>query len=181
MVRDFLKKIKSIVFPKYKVIGDKSNLFLSKDVRFRGNVIFDLRLGGVIKVGENTVLHEGVILESHGGFIEIGNNCSVNPYCVLYGHGGLKIGNYVRIATHSVFIPSNHNYIDKNVFIHFQGSTNLGIVIEDDVWIGCGSRILDGVSIGRGVVIGAGSVVSKSLESYGVYVGVPAKKINSRV
>ena len=52
-----------------------------------------------------------------------------------------------------------------------------GIVIEDDVWIGSGVKILDGVVIGKGCVIGANAVVTKSTESYGVYVGVPAHKI----
>lgn len=181
MVRKYLKKIKLFLFPIYIVKGDPRKLVLSENVRFKGKVIFDLRLGGEIIVGKNTVLSEGVILESHGGRIVIGENCSINPYCVLYGHGGLNIGNYVRIATHSVFIPSNHNFIDKNVLIHHQGSTSIGISINDDVWIGCGCRILDGISIGRGVVVGAGSVVSKSLDPYGVYVGVPTKKINYRI
>jgi acetyltransferase-like isoleucine patch superfamily enzyme len=56
-----------------------------------------------------------------------------------------------------------------------------GIVIEDDVWIGAGARILDGVTIARGSVIGAGSVVTKSTQPYSIVVGVPAKIVSSRL
>ena len=68
-------------------------------------------------------------------------------------------------------------FSDRNVPITYQDLENKGIIIEDDVWIGAGVRILDGVTIARGCVIGAGSVVTKSTEEFGVYVGVPARLI----
>lgn len=126
------------------------------------------------------MIDSGAILRAFGGNIRIGADCSVNPYCVLYGHGGLKIGDGVRIATQSVFIPSNHNYTDASTFIFKQGETMQGIVVEDDVWFGTGVRVLDGVRIGRGAVIGAGAVVTKDVDPNGVYVGVPARKIGTR-
>lgn len=55
-----------------------------------------------------------------------------------------------------------------------------GIVIEDDVWLGSGVKVLDGVVIRKGCVIGANAVVTHSTEAYGVYVGIPAHKIKSR-
>lgn len=55
-----------------------------------------------------------------------------------------------------------------------------GIVIEDDVWLGSGVKVLDGVIIRKGCVIGANAVVTHSTEEYGIYVGVPAHKIKSR-
>lgn len=100
---------------------------------------------------------------------------------MIYGQGDIKIGNYVRIAAHCVLIPSNHVFSDVSQPICQQGLQNKGIVVEDDVWIGCGVRILDGVVIAKGCVIGAGSVVTNSTEPYGVYVGIPAKKIKSRI
>ena len=138
------------------------------------------RMGGVINIGDNVIIDKGVILRAYGGSIVIGDNCSVNPYCVLYGHGGLHIGNCVRIAAQSVFIPANHNFADPNVLIYLQGESIKGITVEDDVWIGAGTRVLDGVTIGRGSVVGAGSVVAKTLLSNGVYVGVPARMIKKR-
>lgn len=136
--------------------------------------------GGTIKIGKNCELRKGCQLLSYGGTLIIGNYVSVNPYTLIYGQGNVIIGNYVRIAAHCVLIPSNHIFEDPVRPIYFQGLMNKGIKIEDDVWIGCGARILDGVTIAKGCVIGAGSVVTKSTEAYGVYAGVPAVKIKSR-
>ena len=135
---------------------------------------------GKISIGENCSIQPYTYLHSVGGKMTIGNNCSVNPFTLLYGAGGLTIGNNVRIATHVVIIPSNHNFNDSNIPIHFQGVTRLGIQIEDDVWIGAGVIILDGVHIGKGCVIGAGSIVTHSTDDYGIYVGNPARLIKSR-
>lgn len=135
---------------------------------------------GRIVIGDHTVIHDFAHLYSGKKHIEIGRHCSINPFCVLDGHGGLVIGDHVRIANHVSIISSNHVYADPNKLIREQGLTKKGIVIEDDVWIGSGAKILDGVTIGRGAVIGAGSVVTKSVPAYAVCVGVPAKVIKSR-
>lgn len=136
--------------------------------------------GQRLEIGKNCIIHEFSYIRLYGGFIEIGNNCSINPFCVIYGHGGLKIGNDVRIAAHCTIIPANHIFNDPNTPITKQGETALGIVIQDDVWIGTGVKILDGVEIGKGCVIGAGSVVTKSIPPFSVIAGVPARIIKKR-
>ena len=54
------------------------------------------------------------------------------------------------------------------------------VVIGDDVWLGAGAMVLDGVQIGKGCIVGAGSVVTKNLPDYAVAVGVPAKILKNR-
>lgn len=141
---------------------------------------FETTGGGRIIVGAHTRIHANAMLMTYGGDIELGHNCSVNPFCVLYGLGGLRIGNDVRIATHTVIVPANHTFTDLEVPICNQPETKKGVVIEDDVWIGAGCRILDGVRIGRGSVIGAGSVVTRSIPPLSVAVGSPARVIRRR-
>ena len=133
-----------------------------------------------IRIVKNTILGRFSIISTHGGSIEIGDNCSINPFCVLYGLGGLKIGNYVRIATHTIVVPANHIFKDPTIPIKLQGLSKIGIVIEDDVWIGAGVKILDGVTIGKGSVIGAGTVLTKTVDPFSVVVGVPGKIIGTR-
>ncbi len=133
-----------------------------------------------VEMGRSCRIGVGVILDPRGGFIRMGNHCSVNPYCVLYGHGGLTIGNDVRIAAHVVIVPANHIFADRDRPIRVQGATREGIVIEDDVWIGAGARILDGVTIAKGCVIAAGAVLRESTAPYGVYAGVPARRVAER-
>jgi acetyltransferase-like isoleucine patch superfamily enzyme len=137
--------------------------------------------GGIISIGAHTFIDRGVILRSLGGSIEIGSDCSLNAYSVLYGAGCLRIGNGVRIGTHTVIIPSNHVFSDPDELIKDQGLSLKGITIEDDVWIGAGARILDGVVIKKGTVVGAGAVVTKSTDPYSIVAGVPATKISSRL
>lgn len=74
-----------------------------------------------------------------------------------------------------------HCYKDRSTLILDQGHTGAEIIVEDDVWIGHGAQIMPGVIVSRGCVIGAGAIVTKSTEPYGVYVGVPAKCIAYRL
>jgi acetyltransferase-like isoleucine patch superfamily enzyme len=146
----------------------------------RKNVTIDCGQNGRVRIGAKTVIHPFAMLMPHEGEIVIGDYCTVNPFCVLYGHGGLSIGNYVRIATHTVMIPANHVFDDPDTPITKQGLTMKGIRIEDDVWIGAGVRILDGVTIGKGAVIAAGAVVNKSVPPGTIFAGVPAKAVGRR-
>jgi acetyltransferase-like isoleucine patch superfamily enzyme len=174
----------------YKRFINVSRIFMIKNInkniqlaysnKVHKTVLFSLVGGGVIKIGNGNDFLQGVSLMTYGGSIEIGDRCSINPYCILYGHGGLKIGNDVLIAGHCLIIPANHIFSNKEVPINTQGETKKGIRIEDDVWIGSGCSILDGVIIGKGAVIAAGSVVNSNVDPFTVYAGVPAKKIKNR-
>ncbi|MDB4240817.1 acyltransferase [Yoonia sp.] len=141
--------------------------------------VFELS-GGHIIIGARTYIDRGVILRALGGTIEVGDDCSVNAYSVLQGGGNLRIGNNTRIASHTVIVPSNHVFSDPDIPIKDQGLRQEGIVIEDDVWIGAGVRVLDGVVLGKGCVVGAGAVVTRSVEPLTVVGGVPAKQIGTR-
>lgn len=136
--------------------------------------------GGSIEIGQRCRIHRHVLIAPYGGSIKIGNGVSINPFSVIYGHGGLVIGNDVRIATHVVIVPMNHGFDDPNTPIRKQPIVARGIRIGDDVWIGAGARILDGVDIAKGCVIGAGAVVTKSTVPYGIYGGVPARLLRLR-
>lgn len=136
--------------------------------------------GGTIRIGQNCEFSKGAMVLTFGGDIEIGDDVTVQPYSVLYGHGGLRIGNGVRVATHCVLIPANHRFDDLTKPIFKQGLTMRGIQIEDDVWVGAGARILDGVTVRRGCVIATGAVVTRSTEPLGIYGGVPAHKLRER-
>lgn len=156
------------------------SITIGKFLIIERNVSLNIMYGGTITIGDYCELRRGAQLLSYGGNITIGHHSSINPYTVVYGQGNICIGNYVRIAAHCTLIPSNHIYTDTSIPICKQGLLNRGIIIEDDVWIGTGVRVLDGVVIATGCIIGAGSVVTHSTEPYGIYVGIPARKIKSR-
>jgi acetyltransferase-like isoleucine patch superfamily enzyme len=136
--------------------------------------------GGAIVIGKNCEIHPYSMLLTYGGNIHIGDNCSLNPFSIVYGHGGVRIGNGVRVAAHAVIIPANHNPPSEGVPLYLSGTTSVGIVIEDDVWLGAGSCILDGAHISRNAIVGAGSVVTKSVPENVTVAGIPARIIRGR-
>jgi serine acetyltransferase len=155
--------------------------FIGRPIRVHGTSwvalrsILRVQRGGSITIGRDCEIHPYAMLSTEGGDIRLGDHCSVNPFTIIYGSGGVVIGNGVRIAAHVVIIPESHNRSTEAVPLHRAGTTRRGIRIEDHVWIGAGARILDGVTIGRHCVIGANSVVNRSLPEYATAVGAPAR------
>jgi acetyltransferase-like isoleucine patch superfamily enzyme len=94
--------------------------------------------------------------------------------------GSLVIGKRVEIAPRCAFYPYNHGTkLEENIRsqpVHTKG----GIRIGDDAWLGYGVTVLDGVSIGKGAVIGAGSVVTKNVPDNAIAHGVPARIVAMR-
>ncbi len=139
-----------------------------------------LQDGGSIRIGRNCRIHRGVVIDTHGGDVVIADNVSLNPYTVIYANGGVAIGADCRIAAHTAIIASNHGFEDREVAIRHQPMTQEGIVFEEDVWLGAGARVVDGCRLGRGSIVGAGAVITSDTDPYGIYVGVPARKIRER-
>jgi acetyltransferase-like isoleucine patch superfamily enzyme len=132
-------------------------------------------------IGDGTTIQSLAILDTGpGGKILMGRSNSVNPYCVIYGHGSLVTGDFVRIAANTVIIPANHIFDSADKPIAKQGLDKKGIRIGRDVWIASGCSILDGVQIGDGAVVAAGSVVNRSIPPFAVAAGVPARIIKMR-
>ncbi len=180
----FVKIVQLFSYYRSRIRGLLYNLYPGIHVG-KGSLIepgakLSCQYGGSITIGDNCVIFRGGLLLTHGGDIVLGNQCTVNPYAVIYGQGGVTISNCVRIAAHCSIIPSNHIFDDPNQYIFQQGLSKKGIKIGEDVWLGSGVKVLDGVNIECGCVIGANSVVTKSTEPYGVYVGAPARLIRTR-
>lgn len=153
-----------------------NRVYLDRDVR-----ISCTGSGGRVYLGEQVRLDRGVDLKVHkGGQTEIGDRTYIGPYSCLSGYGSIKIGKDCLIASHSAVYAHNYNFADPTRKIKDQGYTYKGIVIEDDCWLGSGVKVLDGVTISQGSVIGAGAVVTKDIPPYSIAVGVPAKVISQR-
>ncbi len=112
--------------------------------------------------------------------LSIGDNVSIHQMCYIDAEGEIEIGDNVSIAHRSTVLSSNHGYDRKDIPIKYQEMKLNKTVIEDNVWIGCGSVVLAGVRIMQGCVIGANSTVSKNIDRNSIAVGSPAKVIKMR-
>ena len=172
---------RSLVRLHYRVLGgikiDRSAIVSSRAIL---QMTHDRSETPQLVIAARAKIKEYAILGPRNGFIRIGEGSTINPFCVLLGYGGIEIGKNVRIAAGTSIIAFNHNFTDVEKPIAEQGNNQRGIIIEDNVWIGTGVKILDGVRIGTGCVIGANSTVVRSLPSFSVAVGTPAKVIKSR-
>jgi len=140
--------------------------------------------GTRIEIGPNVVIDSFVKIKPAGGTgdVIIGPGSQINSGCVLYTGNGIRIGSNVLIAANCTFAPTNHAYQDRNRLVRDQRflPSKGGIVIEDDVWIGSNSVLLDGARVHRGAVIGAGSLVRGTVEAFKVVAGSPLRVIGER-
>lgn len=129
--------------------------------------------------GDNVAIFPGVFF-LHVDKLEIGNNVSFHEMCYIDAEGGIKIGDNVSIAHRTSVLSSNHIYQDLNVPIKYQGMKLETTIIDEDVWIGCGSVILAGNHIHKGSIVGANSSVTHDVCPYTIVVGSPATAIKDR-
>ncbi|MBI4681230.1 MAG: acyltransferase [Nitrospirae bacterium] len=159
------------------------NLLRDKFGSFGENSVIDNYLSVAnpenVYIGDHVKINQGVVLRPRKNKIIIGDYTGINPYVAIYGK--VTIGKYNMIAPHVVLAGGNHSIDDLGVPMILSGrGTNEGIVIDDDVWIGANTVVLDGVNIGKGAVVGAGAVVTKDVNPYDIVAGNPAKRIKSR-
>ncbi len=159
-----------------------SNIRLGRNVYIDQNVYLHACPKG-IEVSDNSFIMHGSVLHVYNfrnlphAFIRIGRDSLIGEYNVLRGQGGITIGDRVYTAPLVQMLAVNHMYDDPERPMVEQGITAEGIVVEDDVWIGAGAIITDGVRIGRHAVVAAGAVVTADVPPYTVVGGVPARAL----
>ena len=187
--RNFLYNICFKGFNNKSFIGRQVTLRCPNHIHIAEDVVIDdfaqliatSREEKAISIGSKSFVRSFAMLNSGppNGFIHIGLNSSIGQSTILYGNGGLIIGNNVMISGQCFIVASSHNYESNDTPITSQGITAKGITIEDNAWIGAGVKILDGVTIGEGAIVGANSVVTKSVKPHSKVVGIPAYELKN--
>ncbi len=112
--------------------------------------------------------------------IRIGKNTFINRRTIIQGMAVVEIGENVLIGPEVIITSTNHGYRERDKIIQHQGFESEKVIIEDDVWVGARSIILPGITVRKGAVIAAGSVVTKDVKEYTVVGGNPTKLISPR-
>lgn len=119
--------------------------------------------------------------------VSLGSHVEIGPRALFWStRAKIIIGNHVIFGPQVTIITGDHatNYVGKYIMdvndTEKTSKCDKDVIIDDDVWIGCNVTILKGVHIHTGAIIAAGSVVTKDVDSYCIYGGVPAKRIKNR-
>ena len=175
LIYKLIRKIKSLFYTFiFKNMTGNCN---STGLKIDGFVDYRVRK---IKIGKNVRIYNNVVFAGTGEIV-IGDNVQIGNNVIIFAseEGGVSIGNDVSIAANCYIIDTNHG-TSSNEKINLQANLSEKIEIGNDVWIAASTMVVKGAKIPDGVVVGANSVVNKELESYGIYVGSPVKKIKDR-
>lgn len=138
--------------------------------------------GGSVRLGKRVqIFRDSVIQTGVGGSVNIGAGTTVQPRCQFSAYlSPIHIGEDVQIAPNCAFYSYDHSFSPGELIKKQPLQSKGGISVENDVWLGIGCIILDGVRIGRGAVIGAGSVVTRNIGNGAIAVGAPARVVKMR-
>lgn len=147
------------VFSKYNKICANSQVHYSE-------------IGKFSYIGNNSILRN----------VKIGSFCSIAPFVeIIYGSHPMNF-----ISTHPIFYSNRKqcgfSFLKENKYKEFNliPDTNRSVIIGNDVWIGYGAKIIEGVTIENGAIVLAGAIVTKDVEAFSIVGGVPAKHIKYR-
>lgn len=168
------------------VISNRSLISFGRGVTISDGCIIDglsssgISIGDGVSIGPYSILKATGSLTDVGVGITIGAGCGFDAYTFFGGAGGIVIGRNVICGQHVSFHAENHTSGSTTIPIKAQGTTRQGIKVSDDCWIGANVTVLDGCNIGRGSIIGAGSVVRGDIPPFSVVVGVPGRVVRKR-
>lgn len=186
--RIFLKRVKGALFVgKHVQIFHGKHISCGKNVKFEDYAEIHGLCSGGLNFGDYVTISRGVMIRpssyyggDYGVGLTMGEHSSIGPYGYIGCSGRIVIGKNVMFGPKCSLFAENHNFSDAETTIKSQGVNQKGITVEDDCWIGSNVIILDGVTIGRGSVIGAGTLVSKDIPAGSVIMDKRTKKLRER-
>jgi len=137
-----------------------------------------------IAIGDDTILSRNSIIACKGGSVRLGRRVGVGANCTFHVYTGNRVvvGDNVLIAPYCYFAGAAGYTATRTDIPIVDQPLDLrgGITVEDNVWIGAGATLIDGVTIGHDSIVTAGSVVITSVPPYGIAKGSPAKVVHDR-
>ncbi|MBD8084612.1 acyltransferase [Chryseobacterium sp. GCR10] len=170
-IRERLPLMRGILYRyKFNMVADRLSLGSNVDIKCYKNLFC---------LGSNVAVRSNVILAG-AGKLTIGNNTVINEYSIVSCFEEIFIGSNVMIAPRCYILDIDHSYDSKEIPIKDQGYKTSKVYIDDDVWIATQVVITRGVTIGKGSIIAANSVVTRDIPPYSIVGGIPAKVLKQR-
>jgi acetyltransferase-like isoleucine patch superfamily enzyme len=159
----------------FRLFGYPFIIKKGKGAIIRRKARLDLIPSRKLVLGYRSVIEDYTIINNGMGDIIIGDRCGVTSRVKLVGP--VTLGNLVTIGSGAQITGLTHNFEDVSKPIKDQGVSANVTIVEDNVWIGGNSVIIQGLRIGTHCIIASGSVVTKDVPAYSVVAGNPAKVI----
>jgi acetyltransferase-like isoleucine patch superfamily enzyme len=170
-------------FRHYQVMLHNPNTLISFPIVFQYDDISAIKLGSNVVIGP----FSEIVFESQSSFSSISGQLTLENHVVIGAHANIRatggeilIKKNTLIGQHVSLIASNHKISTEKSYRELNWDEfRTGILIEENVWLGANVTVLPGCSIGQNSVVGAGSLVTKSIPANEIWVGVPARKLRN--
>lgn len=184
----FYKKLlgkvgRNVIFGRNIAIRHPHKIYIGDNVIIDDNCVLDAKgeANEGIRIGDNVMISRNTIIGCKEGSIYIGENTNIGINCLIHSESSVKIGANTLIAAYCYIVGGgSHDFSRIDIPVIQQGSVSKGIIMEDNLWLGAGVKVLDGVRIQRESVIGAGAVVTEDIPEFSIAVGMPARVVKKR-
>jgi acetyltransferase-like isoleucine patch superfamily enzyme len=147
---------------------------------FCPGVKLEIGKNAILKIGRWSWVGHGTKIRVHEGEVSIGAKTVMGQECTISAYQHVSIGNECIVADRVMLIDFDHGVVEVERPIRLQGIYKRDVRVGSNVWMGYGSCVLRGVSIGHNSVIGTNAVVTKDVPENAVVGGVPAKVLRMR-
>lgn len=173
---------RNVTFGQNVVLRHPHKIRIGDDVVIDDLVVLDAKgdHNAGITIGDGVFLGRGTILSCKDGDIELGDHVNIGFMSEIFSGSRVVVGRHGLFAAYTYLVGGGHDFERAEVPVLAQGRSSRGITLDENVWLGTGAKVLDGVRIGRNVVVGANAVVNADLPDGVVAGGVPARIIRRR-
>lgn len=166
--------------PYLKVRGCFNNICIGDNVKIFGNIDLRNRENGRIVIGNDVEIDNDCrLVAANDAVLEFKDRCFIGPYCVFNAGSNITLGSYT-ISGGFIHIQSSNHGMARGEKIWLQKHSYGPVSIGEDVWLGGGCTILQGVTLADGAVVAAKAVVTNDVSEFSIVAGVPARVIGQR-
>lgn len=133
-----------------------------------------------ITLGDRVFLGRNTILSCKNGDIVLDEGVNIGFNSQIASGSSVRVGRDGLLAAYCYLIGGGHESGDLSRPVQEQKAVSRGVTLEDNVWLGAGVKVLDGVTVGADCIIGTGAVVSSDIPERSIAAGIPARVIRER-
>ena len=173
---------RNVTFGQGVVVRHPHKVHLGDDVVVDDLVLLDAKgtTNTGIRIGNGVFLGRGTILSCKDGDITLGDHVNIGFHSEIFSGSQVTVGRHGLFAAYTYLVGGGHEFEQAGVPVIEQERRSKGITLGENVWLGAGAKVMDGVRIADHVVVGAGAVVTEDLPAGAVAVGVPARVVRTR-